>query len=52
MAVRVFGTCCAHRWFNSTPTGQVMNRFSKDVNVVDLELADCVNDFLLCTLLV
>ncbi len=35
-------------WFNSTPQGQIMNRFSKDVGVIDLDLPDAMNDCLLC----
>lgn len=35
-------------WFDATPTGRVLNRFSKDQQVIDQELPDVVSDLLLC----
>lgn len=36
------------RFFDSTPIGRVMNRFSKDIESVDQELAACAEGFLMC----
>uniref|UniRef100_A0A1I8JE23 ABC-type glutathione-S-conjugate transporter n=1 Tax=Macrostomum lignano TaxID=282301 RepID=A0A1I8JE23_9PLAT len=35
-------------FFDTTPTGRIVNRFSKDMEVVDRELPMIINDFLEC----
>ncbi|PAA47237.1 hypothetical protein BOX15_Mlig030509g1 [Macrostomum lignano] len=36
------------RFFDTTPTGRIVNRFSKDVEVIDRELPRVISDFLEC----
>jgi hypothetical protein len=37
-------------WFNATPQGRILNRFSKDLDVIDQNLPDVISDLILCLL--
>lgn len=48
MAARVLRAPCA--WFERTPIGRVLNRFSSDIETLDKNLADSLGSFLECAL--
>jgi hypothetical protein len=37
-------------FFDTTPTGRILSRFSRDVHTVDHELADCLDIFVFIVL--
>lgn len=37
-------------FFDVTPTGRILSRFSKDIDVVDSSLAPLICDFVICAL--
>jgi len=39
-------------FFDTTPTGRILSRFSKDTYAIDMEMSDCLDFFLFCSLTV